>query len=70
MNAICSNVDGPRDNHTEWKTNTIWYHLYVDSSKDDIEELILKGNKLTGFETNLMVTKGDNFGGREKLGGW
>ena len=34
-NAICSNMDGPRDYHSKWlckrKTNTIWYHLYVES---------------------------------------
>ena len=34
--AICSNMNGPRDYHTKWnksdrKTNTIWYHLYVES---------------------------------------
>ena len=31
--AICSNMDGPRECHTEWsksKTN-IWYRLYVAS---------------------------------------
>ena len=37
-NAICSNMDGPRDCHTEWsksdrERNTIWYHLYVESEK-------------------------------------
>ena len=30
-NAICSNMNGPRDYHTKWskserETNTIWYH--------------------------------------------
>ena len=34
--AICSNMDGPRDYHSKWsksdkgKTN-IWYHSYVES---------------------------------------
>ena len=37
-NAICSNMDGPRDDHTKWikpdrKTNIIRYHLYVESKK-------------------------------------
>ena len=35
-NAICSNMDGPRDYHTKWsqrKTNIIWYCLYVESLK-------------------------------------
>ena len=34
-NAICSNIDGPRDYHIDWsksKTNTI-YHLYAESNK-------------------------------------
>ena len=44
-NAICSNMDGPRDCHTEWsksKTNIIWCHLYVESKKNDTNELIYK----------------------------
>ena len=33
--AICSNMDGPINNHTKWnkserKTNTVWYHLNVE----------------------------------------
>ena len=35
-NAICSNMDGPRDYHTKWskkKTNITWYHLYMESKK-------------------------------------
>ena len=35
-NAIWSNMNGPRDYHTKWsqterETNTIRYHLYVES---------------------------------------
>ena len=34
-NAICSNIDVTRDHHTKSvkkrKTNTVWYHLYVES---------------------------------------
>ena len=32
--AICSNMDGTRDAHTEWnklEKDIIWYHLYVES---------------------------------------
>ena len=35
-NAICSNMDGPRDDHAEVsqrKTNIIWYHLFMESKK-------------------------------------
>jgi len=43
-NAICSNMDGPRNYHTEWSESgterQIWYCIYV--------EFIKKGtNKLT-----------------------
>ena len=32
-NAICNNMDGPRDYHIKWskrKKNIMWYHLYVE----------------------------------------
>ena len=50
--AICSNVDGPRDYHIMWsksKTKIIWYHLYVESKKNDTNELIYKTE--TGSQT-------------------
>ena len=33
--AICSNMDGPRDYHTQWSQtkSVIWYHLYLESKK-------------------------------------
>ena len=37
-NAICSNMDGPRNYHTKWskpEKNIIWYRLYVESKKND-----------------------------------
>ena len=44
-NAICSNMDGPRNYHTKWsnsgKTNIIGSHLYVESKKNDIVALFL-----------------------------
>lgn len=46
-NAICSNVNVPRDYQTEWsqsdrkKTNIIWYHLYLEP-KDNINKFIYK----------------------------
>ena len=45
-NAICSNMDGPRDYHTKEsqsdRERQIWYHSYVKSKKNDTEELIYK----------------------------
>ena len=56
FNTICSNMDEPRNYHTKWskseKTN-IWYHLYVESKKNDTNELIYR----TEIENKLMVTK-------------
>ena len=56
---MCSNMDGPRDDHTKWsksdrKINITWYHLYMESKK----------NKLTDIKNKLMVTKEE---GRNKL---
>ena len=49
--AICDNMDGPRGHCTKWnksdKTNTAWYHLYVDSKKKA---------KLIETETSAVVT--------------
>ena len=44
-NAICSNMNGPRDYHTESdkdKYHIIWYHLYVEPKKNDTNKLIYK----------------------------
>ena len=64
---IYSNMDEPRDYHTKWcksKTNTIWYHLYVESKKNDTNELNLQNrNRLTDLENKLMVTEGERLWG-------
>ena len=44
-NAICSNMDGPRDCHMEWSqrsTNIVWYCLYVLSFLKSTYEVIYK----------------------------
>ena len=37
-------MDGPGDHHevSQRKTSISWYHLYVESQKHDINELIYK----------------------------
>ena len=47
--VICRDMDGPRDCHTEWqksvrkrKTNIVYYHIYVESEKTGIGDLIYK----------------------------
>ena len=42
------------------KTTTIRYHLYVESKKNDTNELIYKTEILTDIESKLMVTRGDS----------
>ena len=44
-NAICSNMDGPRDYHTKWsKSKKDKYHILLiwESKKNDTNELIYK----------------------------
>ena len=55
-NAICSNIDGTRDSHTKWnvrkiKTNTIWYHLYLESIYGTNEPFHRKENHKHGEQT-------------------
>ena len=38
--AICDNTDGPRGYYAKWnkadrKRNTVWFHLYVESKKQN-----------------------------------
>ena len=53
------------------KTNTIWYHLYVES-KDNTSESIYKTETDSQTQkTNLCLPKGKGReGGRDKLGVW
>ena len=47
-NGICSNMDGPGDDHTKWgqpKTNIIVYHLYTEPKKNGTNELIYRTEK-------------------------
>ena len=42
--AICSNMDRPRNYHTKWnksyRERQIWDHYYMESNKNDAEALI------------------------------
>ena len=56
---------------SQTKTNTIWYHLYVDSNKNRIKELIYRAETdSTDLKIKHMVTKGEMCQGRliSKLG--
>ena len=73
-NAICSNMDGPRDHHTEEvnKGKTDKYHMYcliVDSKIKASNELIYKTEiELQMQKTNLKSPGGDGGGVNWKTG--
>ena len=61
-NAICSNMDEPRDYHTMWskpKTSIMWYCLYMEFEKKDTDELIYKTETDSQTQkTSLWLPKG------------
>ena len=74
-NAICSNMDGPRDYHTKWSKSErerqiSWYHLYMESKIWHKLTYLQKRNRLTDIENKLMVTKGERGWGMDKLEIW
>ena len=74
-NAICSNMDGPRDYHTKWsksdRERQISYDItYMWNLKKWYKWTYLQNrNRLTDIENKLMVTKGEG-GGKDQLGAW
>ena len=67
-------MDGPKDYHTKWskpgrerKINTIWNHFYVESKKNDTNELIKKTEIDSQRESKFMINKGEREG-RVNLG--
>ena len=66
-NPICSNMDGPRDCHTEWSSQTEKdkYHIIsiiCEILKNGTNELFYKTKQTYGYQ------RGN--GGRDKLGDW
>ena len=72
-NAICSNMDGPRDYHTKWskpdRERQIPYDItYMLNLKKWYKWTYLQNrNSLTDIENKLMVTKRERW---YKLGVW
>ena len=61
-NAICSNTDGPRDNHTKWskseRERQIPYDItYMWNLKYDTNELIYKTETDTYHKISLIEAK-------------
>ena len=73
--AICSNMYGPRDRHTEWSKSdregqTSYDNTYVWNLKKCFRWTYLQNrNRVTDVENNLMVT-GVGKKGKDKLGDW
>ena len=72
-NAICSNMDGPRDYHTKWsksfRERQISYVVtYMWNLKYDTNELIYKIEIDSQTENKLMVTKGER--GERGINNW
>ena len=69
--VIFSNMDGPRDRHTEWsqsEKNIIWYHFNTQNLKEWYKRTYLQNrNRVTYIENKFMITvrRGKE---RDKLG--
>ena len=51
------------------KTNTVWYHLYVESQKEHKWIYIYaKSSRLTDIKSKLVITEGEKKEGRDELG--
>ena len=65
--AICMDLEQIMlSKRSQTKTNTIQYHLYVDSKKQYKSIYIQNRNRLTDIETNLWLPKGSRKVGRDK----
>ena len=44
------------------KINIIWYHLYVESKKNDVWAYLQNRNRLTDLDNEFMVASGEGLG--------
>ena len=63
-----SNMNGPGDDHTKRKTNTMWFHLYVESEKQDKLMNITEQNRLIDAKNKQVVARGKRIGGMSEIG--
>ena len=74
-NAICSNLDGPRNYHTKWsksdRERQMSYEItnMWNVTKSDTKELT-KQKQTQRFWNQIYGYQRGNVGGRDKLGGW
>ena len=75
-NAICRNMDGTGDYHSEWSKSGRKRQILYDITymwnliKNDAKELIYKTETNSDFKTSLTVSAGETVGGRGELGRW
>ena len=60
--TICYSMDGPRGYYAEWnksvrETNTIWFHLYVESKEQNKQNW----NRLKDTENRPMVARKEDW---------
>ena len=65
-NAICSNIDGPRNYHTKWRKSERERQILYDTTsmwnlKYDMNELIYETERLEEIENKFTVTKGERW---------
>ena len=65
-NAICSNIDGPRNYHTKWGKSERERQILYDTTsmwnlKYDMNELIYETERLEEIENKFTVTKGERW---------
>ena len=71
--AICSNVDGPRDDPTKWSQSEREIQVSFDSTymrnqqKSYKRTYLQNKSRLTGIENKFMVTKKDNRAQRREI---
>ena len=71
--AICSNMNGPRDNHTKWgkpDKDKISYgisYMWNLGGKKNTTTYIQNINRPTDTENKLMITEGERWEGGGKL---
>ena len=57
--AICSNIDGPRDNHTKWSKSEREIQILLWNLASNTNESIYETETDSHMENQFMVTKGE-----------
>ena len=75
LNAFCSNMDGPRDDHTKWsksdrERHSILYHLHVESKIWHKRTYLWNRNRITDLENRLMFAKCEGAWKKDAVGLW